>query len=653
MFLKVKLLDGPPQLFWYKAPASWQEPLLHSIVKVPLQRRTTLATVMQVSATQPDVSFVIRQALSQEQLPADPFYAEFIKTLSNYYHLSSEFALRRLQHFLRSEQQETEISSSEHQGSQIPLLTQEQQTICNFLYPHIKTPQYTPALIHGVTGSGKTEVYKTLMLYALADNKTILFLIPEVTLAVAFEQRLKKELPEYAHIIFGFHSATPVSQKRVLWDCLLQKKPIIIVGVHLPVLLPVPNLGLIIIDEEHDVGFQEKKHPKINTKEAALLRAHTYNIPIILGSATPSVSSWYNVNHKNWHLFKLTKRFAGALPKVHTIHLPSEKKRPHVWISNLLYKALVDRLARKEQSIIFINRRGFCFFMQCNSCQEIINCTNCSVSLTVHLPNILRCHYCGFECVQPASCPTCKQADFLKKGIGTQQMVSILQQLLPNARIARADLDSTVNRKKWQQTLSAFEKGDIDILVGTQTITKGYHFTNVTLVGIIWADLNLHMPLFNAGETTLQQLIQVAGRAGRQHPDSLVVVQTMVNHPIFNHINEIDYAHFCEQEIANRALLQYPPHARLAEIELKNADEQLLIKEAQQLANKLHALVQEKNLSVQILGPAEPIVQKIKNVFSRKIYLKGYNFNEIAMVWGDIRQINYKSLLFFTPNPLQ
>lgn len=312
--------------------------------------------------------------------------------------------------------------------------------------------------------------------------------LPEVSLALEFEQRLRKEFSETIPL-FSFHSATSAKNKKIVWQQLLDGKPVVIIGVHLPVLMPIANLGLIIIDEEHEVGYQEKKHPKINTKEAALWRAKIAQIPILLGSATPSLATLYNVKTRGWDIFHLHQRFAGSFPQIKTVSLLEKKeRRKNFWITQELSQALTTCLQKKEQAIIFLNRRGFSFFVQCKNCSFVFSCLNCSVSLTLHKDNLLICHYCGISCAQPTVCTQCKASadSLLKKGIGTQQVVSILQSLFPYARIGRADLDATSKKKHWQQTMADFSQGKLDILVGTQTITKGYHFPNVTLVGIIW-----------------------------------------------------------------------------------------------------------------------------------------------------------------------
>lgn len=653
MFIQVRLLNGFTRPLWYRVPEAWQEADLRNvIVQVPLRNTVIPALVQHISARAPG-DYEIKEAVSIEPFPADAHYTAFTQHLAQYYQIDPFYFVKRVKLFIGAKVEEAPDYTPQ---SILPKtnvqLTPEQQHVADFLKEKITTPAYTPTVLHGVTGSGKTEVYKELIMHAIAQGKTVMLLLPEVTLAVAFEHRLRQQLPNTIPIL-SFHSAVGPKEKRTLWQGLLHNKPMLIIGVHLPVLLPIGNLGLIIVDEEHETGYQEKKHPKINSKEVALMRAQLYKIPILLGSATPSLGTLYNVKQRHWQFFQLKNRFGGAFPKIETVLLTDKKARKNFWISQKLFHAIQDRIQKKEQTIIFLNRRGYSFFVQCKSCSFIFECKTCSVSLTLHHETQLSCHYCGHMAQLPSACPSCKGSDseFLKKGIGTQQVVTILQKLFPQARIERADMDTTTKKKKWQYTVEAFAKGAIDILVGTQTITKGYDFPGVTLVGILWADLNLHFPIFNAAETCLQQLIQVAGRAGRQKKESLVIVQAMDDHAIFSYLNEIDYLSFYQNELENRILMNYPPCKRLVEIELKHTQEDALERDAQNLASLLITLQQKKQLDVTILGPAKPPVHKIKNVFSRKIYLKSASMGDIIALWQAINHEQFRSMIFFTPNP--
>lgn len=656
MYITVRLLAGYQEPLTYKIPESWQSlPIAGTIVSVPLRTKIVPAIVTTIHEHKPESAhdFAIKDAHAIEPFPHDERYIAFAKQVAGYYQIDEHFFIRRIRQFLKQKEQPETITNQHEKTESIQkiILTDEQQAVVDFIMPSIINGEYQPTLIHGVTGSGKTEIYKRLIITAISEQKMAILLLPEVTLALQFERLLRKQLPSTI-TISSFHSATSIKEKRRAWQLLTHGNPHLLIGVHLPVLMPVANLGLIIVDEEHEVGYQEKRHPTINSKEIAIWRAKEYNIPIILGSATPSISSLYNVANRDWELFQLTKRYAGSFPTIETVSLTNKEKRQSFWISKALEAAINDRLAKKEQTIIFLNRRGYSFFMQCKKCGYIPTCTTCSVSLTVH-DNFLSCHYCGSTISQPTQCPSCKadENNLLKKGIGTQQVVSILEKLFPQARIARADLDTSSNKKVWQQTLHDFEQGIIDILVGTQTITKGYHFPRVTLVGILWADLNLHFPVYNASETTLQQLIQVAGRAGREHESSTVIVQYMANHDIFNFLDERQYVNFYANELSARHSSGYPPCNRLVEIALKNTDEPSIERESIQLSASIREHL-EGNTTIHLLGPSKPPVHKIKNIHTRKLYLKGPNIQEILHIIKQCTSKEFSSSIFITPNPL-
>ncbi len=658
MFVRVKLLNQYSEPLIYSLPKGENLPLLTigTIVQVPLRTKRLPAMVVQLLPTKPDnIRFAIKTIDHVEPFPADGTYHTFIAHIAHYYQISRLVCIRRIRLFLEETQQrkkKPKAASSQHE--QQITLTPQQHEVSFFIQQAIDANRYAPTLLHGVTGSGKTEVYKSIIVHTIQQQKSALLLLPEVTLALQFEQLLRHQLPEEI-ALFRFHSATSTTDKRTLWQRLLDGKPTLIIGVHMPILLPIAKLGVIIVDEEHDAGYQEKKHPKFNSKEIAIWRAQLANIPILLGSATPSISSLYNVRTKGWHFFQLTQRFGGTLPTIETVFLTDKKQRSSFWISRPLELAIKDRIAHKEQIIIFINRRGFSFFVQCSACSFTFTCSSCSVSLTLHEHTTLLCHYCGMHMQQPKACPACKrgQDHFIKKGIGTQQVVTILQQLFPNARIGRADMDITAQKKVWKQTITDFTSGALDILVGTQTITKGFHFPRVTLVGVLWADLNLNFPMYNASETALQQLIQVAGRAGRAGGRSHVIVQAMAEHQIFNYLNEIDYISFYESEMASREAVIYPPCIRFAEIELKHTHEITIDKDAGMLAQELLALTERNNYQITILGPAKPPVHKIKGSFSRKIYLKSGSIAEILKVVAAVDKNSYASKIYFTPNPLR
>ncbi len=654
MYIQVRLLKGFSAPLWYKIPQCEDGVYKPgTIVQVPLRSTVRLAVVLHIYDSKPSVNFEIREVGPIEPFPQDQHYRIFLDKLGYYYQVDFVHFVQRLSHFLMQKEKRDEIIQENCTTDQQEVcLTDDQKNICKALIPLIRNNQFQVSLLHGVTGSGKTEVYKQLIKQAFSQNKVVILLAPEVSLAMQLESVLKKSISQVP--VYGFHSAAPTKQKQTMWRLLIRKQPMLIIGVHLPVLLPIANLGLIIVDEEHETGYQEKKHPKINSKEAALLRARTYDVPILLGSATPSINSLYNVKHKGWKFYQLKERFSGLFPHIKTVLLTENKCRTQFWISKELELAIKDRLVKNEQVIIFLNRRGYSFFVQCGSCGFIFSCRACSVSLTLHSDNSLSCHYCDYKTTLPKSCPSCSAQEkrLIKKGIGTQQVVSILQKMFPLSSVKRADLDVSSKKKLWKKTISDFESGAIDILVGTQTIAKGFHFPKVTLVGILWADLNLNIPVYNATECALQQLIQVAGRAGRQYKtESDVIVQTMSSHPIFDYMDEHKYLNFFRYELEHRADLAYPPYGRFAEVELKHSSEKIVDKEAQKCSSYLMHYSRRFNLNVQILGPTRPPVYKVKHMHMRKIYLKAQSFSEILKVYNDLPKKYYQSSIFFTPNP--
>lgn len=654
MLVKIKLLNGFKETLFYNVPEELAHSnLLGKIVKIPLKNQSTEGLIVEYANQNEKIDFKIKSIQSLAPFPSDTNFDQFVNKVSNYYLLNKFYFYQRIYQTL-SDKEIKKIEDTEIPAKIADVkLSAEQEAIFQEIVPNIANGKYFPTILYGVTGSGKTEIYKELIKCAISNNKSVIFLHPEITLSIQFFNLLRNSLsPEIE--IFSFHSSVSKKEKRLLWQKLIENKPVVILGVHMPIFLPISNLGLILIDEEHDCGYQEKKHPRINTKEAALLRAQTYNIPIVMGSATPSIVSLFNVESKNYNLYQLTQRFSGKFPEIKIIKLGDAARRKNFWISNELIEAIKDRLEKKEQVIIYLNRRGFSFFVQCKKCGFINNCPNCSVSLTLHENNQLICHYCDFKEILESKCKACPalEKDLLKKGLGTQQIVKILQEAFPNANIARADLDSTRMKKNWQNIVDNFRAGQIDILVGTQTITKGYDFENVTLVGIIWADINLSIPQYNSAEISLQQLLQVAGRSGRHKKNGLVIVQTIADHEIYKFVNEIDYMNFYKTELEHRQLVGYPPAMRIALLELKFDNEDKLTIEAKKLFNFLDSEIKKNNLGIRLLGPSKPMVWKIQGRFAKLIYLKSKQLNQILKLANSIDRTKFESKIYFVQNPL-
>lgn len=653
MNVHVRLLSYGSKIFTYTVPQEWQHAITSGVlVQVPIKQRVVAAVVESIADQKQKYEFALKAIISIFPFPQDEKYLSFINKVAQYYQIDQLFLQRRLQMFL-AEQDEvvTCLANTSQQPISDIVFTDQQQQAFDLILPAVQEQKHDVFLLHGVTGSGKTELYKKLVQEAVIQNKAVMLLFPEVTLALRFQEIFSQVFQTVP--VIGFHSAATAKHKKLLWQLLLDQKPMIIIGVHLPVLLPIPHLGLVIVDEEHDHGYQEKKHPKINSKDMAILKASCTGIPIVLGSATPSVTSLWNVQTKGWKFLQIKERFAGKFPQVKIVSLQKGQKRKYGWIHDELYQAIQNRLEKKEQTIIFLNRRGYSFFVQC-SCSFVFTCHQCSVSLTLHQNNFLQCHYCGFKEYLPHQCPSCKQYEdqFIKKGVGTQQVVSMLEKFFPQARIERADLDTTSKKRSWAHTVEDMYAGHIDILVGTQSITKGYHFPKVTLVGVLWADLNLHFPIYNASENTLQQLIQVAGRAGRQSGDSLVIIQAFDHHPIFNFLDEVNYLQFYAYEIENRQALAYPPCGHIAEVEFRCVDEKIMQQEGLMIAEFFKNTAEEKNFAVQVLGPVPALVHCVKKVYFQKIILKSVSRQHLMSLFYQTRMLKLMSSLAFTIDPI-
>lgn len=675
MYVLVRLLKGFGQPLLYKIPHHLESEVsrqgnkfIGSVLTVPIRTQKKQALVLSLHKVKPPAhkKFEIKEACDLVPLPDDQNYKNYIEKVSRFYFLKPDYFYKRIRLFLEKAGDTGEAKSQvmsasgslDTPESQVQL-TSEQARAVQVISHAVTEKIYKPILLQGVTGSGKTEVYKKIITQIIHEQKSVIFLVPEVSLSRQFARIFTEQLVDAGLIpadsLYRFDSASTPKQKQTMWNKLTQKSPVLIIGVHLPVFLPMGNLGGIIIDEEHEHGFEEKKHPKINSKYAAQIRAQSYNIPIVLGSATPSLVTLAKAEQDNWDICKLEKRFAGKFPDIEHVLL-SGRKRKNFWFSEKLLENIKQVIARKKQAIIYINRRGYSFFAQCSECGHVCECLDCSVSLTVHKRedrSELFCHYCDYKELLPESCPGCKsKKDLKQKGIGTQQVVSLLEKIFPEAQIARADTDISRRKKEWDQVISDFGENKYNILVGTQIITKGYHFPNVELVGLIWADSSLHFPVYNAHEIALQQMIQVAGRAGRVSESSKVIIQSFDDHQIFKYANEQKYLEFAHDELEIRKELSYPPYGRLVEIELKNTDPSMLDHDADKLAKAIKNLVNKHfdPFQIFVLGPAKPVVHKVQKTHVRAILIKAPEYRDVYKILNSIDISGYSSRIFYTPS---
>ncbi|MCR5765613.1 MAG: primosomal protein N' [Treponema sp.] len=476
--------------------------------------------------------------------------------------------------------------------------------------------------LYGPTGSGKTEVFLSLAEKILEQNKGVIYLVPEIGLTGQVAKAIHERFGNTAAIL---HSGLTPSQKLKEWRRIMHREARVVIGARSAVFAPVPDLGLIIIDEEHDGSYKSGNTPRYHARQVAMHRCLNLKIPLLMGSATPSVESWYGMQNKTITKHILTKRLAGGeMPNISCIDLnyfPNDG-----CISKPLEEEIKKVLQKNHQVILFLNRRGFTHFFQCNSCGYELVCKNCSVPLTYHKNvNRLRCHYCGWSAVPPESCPQCGSLDIGSSGFGTEYIEAETHAKFPNARIIRLDTDVLKNKNELLEKIEDFKNKKYDIMLGTQMVAKGLNFPNLELVGIILADAGLHMPDFRAAERTFSLITQVSGRAGRYFPDGKVIVQTYNprKEPVlFACKNKIE--DFYNTELEERKLLDFPPFTRLVRLVFRSFDRNLAYETALDAAKILKEHIPTGTArGVEIIGPAECPIEKINSSWRYHILLKG------------------------------
>ncbi|HEV7992544.1 MAG TPA: primosomal protein N' [Gemmatimonadaceae bacterium] len=502
------------------------------------------------------------------------------------------------------------------------------------------------ALLHGVTGSGKTLVYLELLRrVVLEEGKSAIVLVPEIALTPQTVDRFRAVFGDQIAVL---HSALSDGERYDAWLALRRGEKRIAVGARSAVFAPLRNLGAIVVDEEHEGSYKQGEAPRYHAREVAIVRARAEGAVVVLGSATPSLESWTNAQSGKYELLTLPDRAGGAkLPKVAVVDLRGERaKAPPsdipdadaafaMAVSPPLALALQLRLDRKEQSILLLNRRGYAAFVQCGTCGDVATCPNCSISLTYHrTPERLVCHYCQHAEALHTSCPRCKGARLRQRGLGTQQVERLLAERYPTARIARMDVDTTSG--KWSHTaiLDRVGAGEVDILLGTQMIAKGLDFPNVTLVGVIDADVGINLPDFRASERCFQLLSQVAGRAGRGPKGGEVLIQTRspLHHAVRCAVTH-DYHAFVKEELEGRVRPPYPPTLRIANVVLSGTQEEATARLATKAAGWLHKLIARSDVhGVTVIGPAPCPVERVKNRWRWHVLLKAERPQELGRV---------------------
>ncbi len=508
-------------------------------------------------------------------------------------------------------------------------LTSEQTRALNAITDAITAHRFAPFLLHGVTGSGKTEVYLGAIAKALALGGSALLLVPEIALTPQLLSRVRDRFGDDRLAVL--HSGIRPGERYDQWRRIASGEATIILGARSAIFAPVRDLRLIIIDEEHDTSYKQDDRMPYNARDLAVVRARFLSAVVVLGSATPEIQSYFNTKHKGFIYLHLSKRVENRmLPKVEIVDLrtPEGKQSMGGVLSQPLARAIEDTLDAGKQTLLFLNRRGFTTFLSCVNCGYVFRCRDCSVTLTHHMSDhTLKCHYCNYSVKVPPLCPSCQGHGIRSYGAGTEKLFHEIEARFPRARIARLDSDVASKRGAYARILSALGAREIDILIGTQMIAKGHDFPHVTLVGVISADTSLNMPDFRASERTFQLLTQVSGRGGRGNTAGRVIIQTLNPlHYAIVRAGDHDYLSFYDDELQTRIALGYPPFSRMINMRISSRDESKAAAVAQRAANIAHAAARRQKKgpgAVSILGPAQAPLIKIKGRYRWQLLFKG------------------------------
>ncbi len=524
-----------------------------------------------------------------------------------------------------------ELSFCPTGGGGVLELTADQKRALDVMAPLIDAAAFKPLLLYGVTGSGKTEVYMRLIERAAAQGRGALVLVPEIALTTSMEVLFRER---FGPLLAVWHSALAPAMRRRRWADMLAGRKTVVLGARSAVLAPVKNIGLIIVDEEHDPSYKQEDRLRYSARDVALMRGKILGVPVVLGSATPSLQTLHRWKSDQYGGVVLASRIFGRpLPEIEIVDMKREGGRGPVF-SFRLREALAQVLDAGAQAMLFLNRRGYAKFYICQTCGHVLQCASCSLTLTYHKKeNRLRCHYCGWERELPERCPVCGHAALFSHGFGTERVEKELMRLFPQARPVRVDRDTMNGGAKIVEALSAVRSGRCNVLLGTQMIAKGHDFPNITLVGVINADAGLQVCDFRAGENLVQLLFQVAGRAGRGEEPGRVVLQTYNPfHYTIESLLKMDYDGFCDRELQSRKLLQYPPFTRLLKFLVTAVKEDAARAAARELAGLCRqkaALLKDAGVHIAVLGPSPAAYVKLKNRYRWQVFIKSWRSSEM------------------------
>ena len=527
------------------------------------------------------------------------------------------------------------------------ILNEEQKQVVDTVLNDLN--KFIPYLLHGVTGSGKTEVYMHIIDEVLKKGKEVIVLVPEISLTPQLVNIFKSRFKSNIAIL---HSALSDGEKYDEWRKIERKEVSIVIGARSAIFAPLTNIGLIVLDEEHSETYKQDNNPRYDAIDIAIKRAKTYNSPIIFGSATPSIESYTRAKTGIYTLLELKNRVNKSMPIVDIVDMKNEIKKGYKVLSKKLIDEINDRLDKDEQVIILLNRRGYSTTITCKECGEVIKCPNCDIPLTYHKNgNKLNCHYCNYTTYKPNKCPSCSSDAINEFGMGTERLEEEVNKIFDRAKVVRMDIDTTRKKGSHERIINDFRNKKYNILIGTQMISKGLDFDDVTLVGVINGDATLNIPDFRSGERTFSLLNQVAGRSGRKKVDGKVIIQCFnTDHYSIKYASTHDYYSFYKEDMNIRKKLNYPPYYNLCLIKLVSTDYSILNNESNKIKNYL-----EKNMNnVTVLGPSLSVIPKIYNKYYMQIIIKYKNlkdvYNELKFILNKYK-LNNKIMIDIDFNP--
>jgi primosomal protein N' (replication factor Y) (superfamily II helicase) len=627
-------VDAPlREALTYLPPESGEHFERGQSVMVPLGSRKAHGVIVRSTKDLPKEEIKLKAIFgtAEERPPIPKPYMDWLEWLANYYlfpiGMVVETMFPPLSKGTKRASKKAPAVKDYQERTPPPPLTEEQRNVLQSL---TEKPDFQVHLLHGVTGSGKTEVYLGLLEKVLAEGKQGLVLVPEISLTPQLIDRFSRRFPGQIAVV---HSHLTPREKTTQWWNMVEGRRRILIGARSALFCPIPNLGVIVLDEEHEPSYKQDENLRYHARDAAVVLARTLNVPIVLGSATPSLESWNNVRQGKYRVHTMAQRVnARPLPQIEVVDLRQvhSKRRDEpsslpFWLSDVLYKELVEVFDRKEQAALFLNRRGVAQTAQCHACGFVSECPNCSVSLTLHGTSHLVCHYCDYSERLKEICPDCKQSPLEPLGLGTERVEQDMQKLFPDLRIARADRDEVQTREEMEKLIEDVEEHRVDLLVGTQMIAKGLDFHRLNLVGLVLADIGFHWPDFRASERSYQLLTQVSGRSGRQSAGKVVIQTYSPEHMSVEHTVKGDFNAFAEAELTERSEMLYPPAWRMAMFRIQGTDDSDTHRTAKALVQRAHALQKQQPVyaeNLMILGPAPAPLFKLRGKFRYQVMVK-------------------------------